>query len=186
VDRLNELLTDFFTYARPPVPKRRQVPLRRIIEEIKPLVHSRLTKNKVTLLEEYEERLPDIFADPSQIQQVFLNLFLNSLAALRRDDGKIAIKSSYIGTARNSADLDKCPWLRPDIPYVTVYFSDNGSGMDPEVMEKIFEPFFTTRHDGSGLGLSIVYRILKENDAGIVVKSEPGQGTTFIIYFSTS
>jgi PAS domain S-box-containing protein len=186
VDRLNELLTDFFTYARPPVPKRRQVPLRRIIEEIKPLVHSRLTKNKVTLLEEYEERLPDIFADPSQIQQVFLNLFLNSLAALRRDDGKIAIKSSYIGTARNSADLDKCPWLRPDIPYVTVYFSDNGSGMDPEVMEKIFEPFFTTRHDGSGLGLSIVYRILKENDAGIVVKSEPGQGTTFIIFFSTS
>ena len=105
VDRLNELLTDFFTYARPPVPKRRAVPLRRIIEEIKPLVHSRLTKTGVTLLEEYEEKLPDIFADPSQIQQVFLNLFLNSLAALRREDGKIAIKSSYIGTDRSSASI---------------------------------------------------------------------------------
>ena len=186
VDRLNELLTDFFTYARPPVPKRRAVSLRRIIEEIKPLVHSRLTKTGVTLLEDYEERLPDIFADPSQVQQVFLNLFLNSLGALRRDDGKIAIKASFIGTTRKSVDLDKCPWLRADTPYVTVYFSDNGSGMEPEVMEKIFEPFFTTRHDGTGLGLSIVYRILKENDAGIVVKSEPDQGTTFIIFFSTT
>jgi PAS domain S-box-containing protein len=186
VDRLNELLTDFFTYARPPVPKRRRVPLRRIIEEIKPLVHSRLTKNGVALLEEYEQGLPEIFADPSQIQQVFLNLFLNSLAALRRDQGKIAIKSSYIGTDRSYFDHDKCPWLRPDISYVTVYFSDNGSGMEPEVMEKIFEPFFTTRHDGSGLGLSIVYRILKENNAGILVESKPGMGTTFIIFFSTS
>ena len=69
---------------------------------------------------------------------------------------------------------------------MTVYFSDNGNGMEPEVMEKIFEPFFTTRHDGTGLGLSIVYRILKENDAGIVVNSDPGKGTTFIIFFSTS
>ena len=186
VDRLNELLTDFFTYARPPVPKRRAVPLRRIIEEIKPLVHSRLSKNGVILLEEYEEGLPDIFADPNQIQQVFLNLFLNSLAALRREGGKIAIKASYIGTARTLVDIDKYTWLRPEVSYVTVYFSDNGCGMDSEVMEKIFEPFFTTRHEGSGLGLSIVYRILKENDAGIVVKSKPGQGTTFIIFFNTA
>jgi PAS domain S-box-containing protein len=186
VDRLNELLTDFFTYARPPVPKRRLVPLARIIEEIKPLVQSRLQKNNVTLVEEYGSRLPDIFADPSQVQQVFLNLFLNSLAVLRGADGKIVIRCQYIGLDRSLVDLGKCSWLRPEIPYLAVYFSDNGSGMEEEVREKIFEPFFTTRHDGTGLGLSIVYRILKENDAGILVESQPGQGTTFVIFFTTA
>ena len=184
VDRLNELLTDFFTYARPPVPKRRPIPLRRVMEEIKPLVHSRLQKSGVTLVEDYEEGLPDIFADPSQVQQVFLNLFLNSLVAMKGTSGRITIQARYMGADRSEFDAGKFAWLRPDCRYVTVYFSDNGCGMEAEVLEKVFEPFFTTRHDGSGLGMSIVYRILKENNAGIMVKSEPGQGATFIVFFS--
>jgi len=184
VDRLNELLTDFFTYARPPVPKRRSIPLRKVMEEIKPLVHSRLQKNGVVLIEEYEDGLPDIIADPSQVQQVFLNLFLNSLVAMKGTSGRITIRARFTGTDRSEFDLGKLAWMRPDGRFVTVYFSDNGCGMDPEVLEKVFEPFFTTRHDGSGLGMSIVYRILKENNAGIMVKSEPGQGATFIVFFS--
>lgn len=185
VDRLNELLREFFVYARPPAPKRCLVPLHRIIQEIKPLIHTRLAKGAVTLVEEYEEGLPDILADPSQIQQVFLNLFLNALAFLPREDGEIFIKASYTGTNQNQFDVYKFPWLPPDRPYVTVYFRDNGSGMEREVAEKIFEPFYTTRHDGTGLGLSIVYRILKENNAGILARTEPGRGTTFLILFST-
>ncbi|NTV15435.1 MAG: PAS domain S-box protein [Desulfobulbaceae bacterium] len=184
VDRLNELLTDFFTYARPPVPKRRLIPLVRVMEEIKPLVHSRLQKSGVSLVEDYEPGLPEIMADPSQVQQVFLNLFLNSLVAMKGTNGQITIRARYIGSDRSEFSAGKFSWLRSDRHYVTVYFSDNGCGMSPEVLEKVFEPFFTTRHDGSGLGMSIVYRILKENDAGIMVKSEPGQGATFIIFFS--
>lgn len=185
VDRLNELLTEFFTYARPPVPSRQPVSLVRVMEDIKPLVQNRLQKNGVTLIEDYENGLPDILADPSQVQQVFLNLFLNSLMAMKRTDGQIAIRARYIGADRSEFDAAKFSWLRPDSHYVTVYFSDNGCGMTPEVLEKVFEPFFTTRHDGSGLGLSIVYRILKENNAGIMVHSTPGSGSTFIIFFST-
>lgn len=185
VDRLNELLTEFFTYARPPVPSRKPVSLVKVMEDIKPLVHSRLQKNGVTLVEDYEKGLPDILADPSQVQQVFLNLFLNSLMAMKRTDGHISIRVRYIGTDRSEFDPAKFSWLQPDNKYVTVYFSDDGGGMEPEVREKAFEPFFTTRHDGSGLGLSIVYRILKENSAGIMVESSPGAGATFIIFFST-
>jgi len=185
VDRLNVLLTEFFTYARPPVPSRQPVSLVKVMEDIKPLVHSRLQKNGVTLVEDYEEGLPDILADPSQVQQVFLNLFLNSLMAMKRTDGQISIRARYVGADRSEFDPAKLSWLRPDNHYVTVYFSDNGGGMEPEVLEKVFEPFFTTRHDGTGLGLSIVYRILKENNAGILVESSPGKGATFIIFFST-
>ncbi len=153
VDRLNELLTDFFTYARPPVPKRRHLSLRRVMEEIKPLVHSRLQKSGVVLVEDYEEGLPDIVADPSQVQQVFLNLFLNSLVAMKGTCGRITIRAKYIDKDYSEFDAGKLAWLRPDRRYVLVYFSDNGCGMEPEVLEKVFEPFFTTRHDGSGLGL---------------------------------
>ncbi|NTV15212.1 MAG: PAS domain-containing protein [Desulfobulbaceae bacterium] len=184
VDRLNELLTDFFTYARPPVPKRRPIPLRRVMEEIKPLVHSRLQKNSVSLVEEYEENLPDILADPSQVQQVFLNLFLNALVAMKGTNGRITVRARSLGAECSEFDTGKLTWLRPNGRYVTVYFSDNGCGMEPEILEKVFEPFFTTRHDGTGLGLSIVYRILKENNAGIMVRSAPGQGATFIVFFS--
>jgi PAS domain S-box-containing protein len=184
VDRLNELLTEFFIYARPPAPSRRPVSLITVMEDIKPLVHSRLQKNGVTLVEDYEKGLPDILADPSQIQQVFLNLFLNSLMAMKRTDGQIAIRARYIMAGHSEFDPAKFSWLRPDSHYVTVYFSDDGGGMDTEMLEKAFEPFFTTRHDGSGLGLSIVYRILKENNAGIMVESSPGVGATFIIFFS--
>lgn len=185
VDRLNELLTEFFTYARPPMPSRRPFSLVRVMEEIKPLVHSRLQKNGVSLVEDYEKGLPDILADPSQVQQVFLNLFLNSLAAIKGTDGRITIRASYIGADRRKFDPVRFSWLRPDAHYVMVYFNDNGCGMESEVREKVFEPFFTTRHDGSGLGLSIVYRILRENNAGIMVESSPREGSTFIMFFST-
>ena len=62
-------------------------------------------------------------------------------------------------------------------------FTDNGMGMPPEMAEQVFEPFFTTKTSGAGLGLSIVYRTLKENDATIVLESKQGKGTTFIIFF---
>jgi len=185
VDRLNELLTEFFIYARPPMPSRRPVSLVKAMEDIKPLVGSRLQKSGVSLVEEYEPGLPDIMADPSQVQQVFLNLFLNALAAMKRTDGRISIRAHYIGTDRSEFGGGKFPWLRADGHYVAVYFTDNGCGMEQDVLEKVFEPFFTTRHDGSGLGLSIVYRILKENNAGIMVESTPRVGSTFIIFFST-
>lgn len=67
-----------------------------------------------------------------------------------------------------------------------VNFTDNGAGMSPHIAEQVFEPFFTTKTSGAGLGLSIVYRTLKENDAEIVLQSEEGRGTTFTIFFQAA
>jgi signal transduction histidine kinase len=74
------------------------------------------------------------------------------------------------------------PALLENSPYVVVDFTDNGTGMSPATADQVFEPFFTTKTSGAGLGLSIVYRTLKENDAAIVLKSKEGKGTTFTIF----
>ena len=71
----------------------------------------------------------------------------------------------------------------PDDHRVAVEVSDTGKGIPPEIQEKIFDPFFSTRHEGAGLGLSIVYRIVREHGADIKVSSEVGRGTTFKILF---
>lgn len=181
VDRLNELLSDFFSYARPAEPNKRPTSLRAIVAETRPLIHNRLTKNHIELFEDIGTDLPPIIADPHQVQQVFLNLFLNAIDAIR-EQGKIEISARYLGKSKVHYFKKRFPVLESN-NYVVVHFTDNGMGMPPEVAEQVFEPFFTTKTSGAGLGLSIVYRTLKENDATIVLESKPGKGTTFIIFF---
>lgn len=182
VDRLNELLTEFFSYARPVVPNKRATSLADILAETKPLIGNKLVKNNIAIVEKITSGLPPILADPNQMQQVFLNLMLNSIDAIRQN-GQIAISAHLLSGTRLTTYKKNHPGLLADSRYVMVEFSDNGFGMDPEVAEKVFEPFFTTKSTGTGLGLSIVYRTLHENDALIKVSSMPGKGTTFTMFF---
>jgi PAS domain S-box-containing protein len=182
VDRLNELLTEFFSYARPVVPQKRPTSLPYILAETKPLLGNKLVKNNVELKEIIAPNLPDIVADPNQMQQVFLNLMLNSIDAIRQN-GSIEIHASLLEGNNLTNYKKNFPGLLTKERYIMVEFSDNGTGMAPEVAEKVFEPFFTTKSTGTGLGLSIVYRTLHENDASITVRSMPGNGTTFSMFF---
>lgn len=184
VDRLNELLTEFFSYARPVIPKKRITSLIEILSETKPLIHNKLEKNNIRLIEDYSKDLPPIIADPNQVQQVFLNLMLNAIDAIKQH-GEVTIKAIELSKAKTAALKKKMPTMLPGSKYVMVTFKDNGSGMDKETTDKVFEPFFTTKTTGSGLGMSIVYRTLRENDAAITVNSKEGSGTTFTIYFVT-
>lgn len=181
VDRLNELLSDFFSYARPAEPNKRPTSLHAIVAETRPLIHNRLTKNHIELVEDVSASLPPIIADPHQVQQVFLNLFLNAIDAIRAQ-GRIEISARFLPKGKVHFFKKRYPVLESR-DYVVVHFADNGMGMTPEVAEQVFEPFFTTKTSGAGLGLSIVYRTLKENDAIIVLESKPGKGATFIIFF---
>ncbi len=181
VDRLNILLSDFFSYARPAEPIKRPTSLQAIIGETKPLINNRLTKNHITLHEEINGDLPKIIADPHQLQQVFLNLFLNAIDAIK-ERGRIDIRAFLPGKNRLRQYRKNYPALLENCPYVVVHFTDNGTGMSPATAEQVFEPFFTTKTSGAGLGLSIVYRTLKENDAAIVLESAEGKGTTFTIF----
>ena len=121
-------------------------------------------------------------ADPHQVQQVFLNLFLNAIDAIR-EGGQIDIYAAAMTPSMHAFYKKLYPALIGKKPYVVVRFTDNGSGMPSHVAEQVFEPFFTTKTSGAGLGLSIVYRTLKENDAEIVLESKEGKGTTFTIFF---
>ena len=184
VDRLNELLSDFFSYARPVEPNKRPTSLSAIVAETMPLIHNRLVKNGIELFEDINPDLPPVIADPHQVQQVFLNLFLNAVDAIR-EQGKIEISARFLPKSKVHYFRKRYPVLQSN-NYVVVHFSDNGMGMSPEVAEQVFEPFFTTKTSGAGLGLSIVYRTLKENDATIFLESKPGKGATFIIFFQAS
>ena len=184
VDRLNQLLTEFFSYARPVIPRKKISSLTEILSETKPLIHNKLGQNKITLEETYPETLTPIIADPNQVQQVFLNLILNAIDAIKQH-GTIKIIAEELSKRKLTAIKKNHPGLLSGSKYLKVTFSDNGSGMKPETADKVFEPFFTTKTTGSGLGMSIVYRTLKENDATISLESIEGKGTTYIMYFVT-
>ena len=118
--------------------------------------------------------------DPSQLDQILANLCVNARDAIT-DVGKVTIE-----TGNAAFDKDYCndhPGFLPG-EYVLLAVSDDGCGMEPEMLENIFEPFFTTKESGkgTGLGLATVYGVVRQNNGFVNVYSEPGQGTTFKIY----
>ncbi len=119
--------------------------------------------------------------DPSQVDQVMANLAANAQDAIS-DVGKLTIE-----TKNTIVDEEYCKTLTEAIPgrYVMLAVSDDGHGIEKEVKDQLFEPFFTTKAigKGTGLGLSTIYGILKQNKGFVSVYSEPGEGTTFKIYF---
>ncbi|MEF3697067.1 sensor histidine kinase [Desulfolutivibrio sp.] len=123
----------------------------------------------VTIVRELDESLPRILSDRGQLQQVFLNILNNALAAVP-DDGNIEVKTGEIA---------------PDS--LVISFQDNGCGMSQDTLEHVFEPFFTTKKGtGTGLGLSITYGIIKKLGGDIAVTSKQGEGTLFTIYLPKS
>lgn len=139
----------------------------------------RLLGEDVQLLMIPGKRLSRVKVDPGQIEQVLMNLAVNAREAMPQG-GKLTIETSNIL-------LDE-EYARQHVPltpgnYVKFSVSDTGSGMDERTKSRIFEPFFTTKENGTGLGLSTVYGIIKQSGGYIWVDSEPGRGTTFTVYF---
>jgi len=182
VNRLNELLSEFFSYARPVTPKRSPTSIESILAEIKPLITNKLMKKNIRLVEKYPEQTSIIMADPNQMQQVFLNLFLNSIDAID-DSGKVIVEIGKPNLPLLNEYKRKHPGVLTGANHIQVLFSDTGCGITPKIIDKVFEPFFTTKTTGTGLGLSIVYRILTENKVAILTRSNQNKGTTFTMFF---
>ena len=119
-------------------------------------------------------------ADPVQIEQVLMNLATNARDAMPKG-GQLTISTDPIDI---DPEFVREHGFGKEGEYALISVTDTGVGMDRETMEKIFEPFFTTKEvgKGTGLGLAMVYGIIKQHDGYINVYSEPGKGTTFRIY----
>jgi signal transduction histidine kinase len=161
IDRLNELLKTFFSFAKPQ--KLNLVPchIQDIINEIIPFLIKEIADKGIRFLETYHPQLPKIKVDKNQMYQVFLNLFLNA-----KIEASPMISNSLDGFKQN---------------FVKIVISDKGRGIPPHIVHKIFDPFFTTKPKGIGLGLSITYQIIKQHGGTIKVESEWERGTSFVI-----
>lgn len=185
VNRMDELLKAFFSYARPRPPVRKSYHLPEIVHEVVALLDKRLRNSNVRFEESYAADLPTVFVDFHQIQQVVFNLFLNALDAMP-DGGILRIEASTDwGSPETSGEQGSARWASGRPQYVEVRISDTGTGIEPKNLESIFDPFFTTKTQGTGLGLSIVYRIIEEHKGDVRVESEVGKGTTFVLLLPT-
>ncbi|GAB4275455.1 MAG: hypothetical protein Kow0056_05030 [Coriobacteriia bacterium] len=162
VDRLDAVVRALLDFGRPWKPTLVSVSLNRLVEEVVLLTEKWAKRSGVDIVANQAEGLPEVMADPHQIKQVFVNLVSNAVQAMAGG-----------GTLTVTTSLEDA--------FVKVEFADTGPGMDAEVARKVFDPFFSTKADGTGLGLTIVHRIIDEHDGIIEVASEPGKGAVFTV-----
>jgi two-component system NtrC family sensor kinase len=164
--RVKKVTHRLLGFARRMEPTVEKVMVNTVLEECVSFLENEARYRNITIEKELSPDIPAIPSDPSQLQQVFLNLLNNSIDAIGKD-GRVTLHTEY----------------QPQSNYIVVKVSDTGPGIPKEVLAKIFDPFFTTKEvgKGTGLGLSISYSIIEKLGGTITVDSQMGQGTTFTI-----
>jgi PAS domain S-box-containing protein len=178
--RAADLTRQLLAFGRQQVMQARVVNLNHVIVEIGDML-KRLIGEDIKVMIDQAASLWLIKTDPTQMVQVVMNLALNARDAMP-SGGTIAIETENV--TLNSDYAQKHPQVPPG-EYVLLAITDSGVGMDEKTKARVFDPFFTTKEmgKGTGLGLSTVYGIVKQSGGFVWVYSEPGQGTTFKIYF---
>ena len=174
--RGREIVKQLLTYSRKGEQQKVPLQLGSLVKETMNLLRAS-TPSTINIRVKVENKSGFILADPSQIQQVLMNLCANAAHAMREHGGTLDVE---IGGYSLSASDE----MRPG-PYLRLVIRDTGVGMTADIRDKVFDPFFTTKEkgEGTGLGLSIVHGIVKQHDGHITVDSEPGKGSTFTVCF---
>ncbi len=184
--RAENLTRQLLAFSRKQIIEPRVVNINQLIQNLKKMLN-RLINEDINLTQSLNEDVARIKADPGQIEQTLVNLVINSRDAINELKDKSATREICIKT--DNVYLDKnFVAVHPGSQeghYVLIAVQDSGIGMDDETRQKIFDPFFTTKSEGqgTGLGLSTVYGIVKQNNGYVDVISEPEQGTTINIYW---
>lgn len=164
IQRLDTILKQFLHAVRPTTPRREAHDLNAILHQTLTLLEPEIASRGIGVNLDLAEKLPAALIDPDQFQQVFYNLLRNAYQAIPGKGGLIEIRT-------RSSETD-----------FLISISDNGTGIPPEQMGSLFEPYRTTKSSGTGLGLLIVRRIIREHGGEIEIQSQPDEGTNILIY----
>ena len=178
-DKAADLTGTMLDFARQESGERVPVDLNQVVREVATLLEGSLPPS-IDLELEPAPGLPRVMGNPNQLEQVVLNLAVNARDAMP-NGGRLLLR-----TRLRRLEAEFCqtqPWARPG-PYLELEVADTGQGIPPQVMKRIFEPFYTTKEpgQGTGLGLSVAYSVVKNHGGGILARSEPGQGSRFRLY----
>jgi len=171
-NRLNALLSEFLSFARPERLRPTKMNLSRLLKEIVALFTER-AKGQWQMLPTISEGLV-VEADPERIRQVVWNLLNNALEAMP-DGGELRLRANWAQGSPPSG-------LSREVRWAVVEVEDTGPGIPGEIIHKIFDPFFTTKEKGTGLGLSIVHRLMEEMGGRVEVRSQEGVGAKFTLW----
>jgi len=176
--RARKLVEQILTFSRLDHQGRIPLKIHRAVKEALNLLRATLPAT-IEVVQRIDENCGPVLADPTQIQQVVMNLCTNAFHAMQDHGGTLIVGLEEIQIA--SEDL---PGSQEPVTYVKLTVADTGYGMSKDVLERIFEPYFTTKKvgEGTGMGLAVVHGIIKGYDGDIQVYSEPGNGTTFNVY----
>ena len=164
--RCKVIIENLMKFARREKAVKARIDVNAVVEAACDIVAHQLGLNRVRLEQHLAEKLPPIMADGNQIQQVLMNLMINAQQAMDGEPGTVTVSTAPLGDDR-----------------IVITVQDDGPGMPEDIQAQIFEPFFTTKQvgQGTGLGLSVSYGIVRDHEGDIKVTSRPGQGATFTL-----
>ncbi len=179
--RAGEMVKQILTFSRQSEPVKQPLDLSPIVKEGLKFLRGSIPST-IEIRQNIEVTVGKVYADPTQIHQVLMNLCTNASHAMRDTKGILSVDLSLVSLDAEYAaqHLGASPGK-----YIKLTVSDTGHGIPPEIIQRIFEPYFTTKEtgDGTGLGLAVIHGIVKSHGGAINVYSDPGQGTTFDVYF---
>lgn len=165
VSYINDVVKELVLFAKPPLDKKHNIQVNRVVEEALLLTFSDIGTEKIEIKKELVPDLPSISADANLLKQAIVNTMQNAMEAMP-EEGKLTIKS----------------WVNSDLHMIVIAIIDTGTGIPEEILPKIFEPFYTTKLDRMGLGLPIAHRIISEHGGFININAGENCGTSLHIY----
>lgn len=189
VQRGANLVRQILTFARKTDVSLQPVDLNSLITEVIRMLEGTFPKT-IEVIHESADSLSNVAGDYTQLVQAILNLCINSRDAMEGSSGsklasgKLTLTTSMVSGTKLQSRFNEAA----QVDYVSIRISDTGAGFDSETKKKIFEPFFTTKSEGkgTGLGLAVVYGVVKAHHGVVDVESQPGKGTSFTLYFPAS